>query len=70
MGAKSEPFLWARGERPILASRMLFRRSRWECPRDRESSYLSANTACPTAIPLMLMSTRYVPTPSEDAARL
>jgi hypothetical protein len=32
--------------------------------------YLSANTALPTTDPLMLMSTRYVPTPSADAARL
>ncbi len=36
----------------------------------RQSSYLSANTACPTASWLMLMSTWYVPTPNEDAARL
>ena len=34
------------------------------------SSYLRANTACPTITPLMLMSTLYVPTPNEAASRL
>jgi hypothetical protein len=35
-----------------------------------QPSYWSANTAWPTKIPLMLMSTRYVPMPNEEAARL
>jgi hypothetical protein len=34
------------------------------------SCYLSANTASPTTIPSMLMSTRYAPAPNEEVARL
>jgi len=38
MGARSEPFRWARGERPIAARRVVFaRRSGWELPFPRSA---------------------------------